>query len=114
MRWAASARRRFPRWSTCSAIPIPNSAGRGPALASIGGEAQDAVDPLTQAVNDPDPEVGKLAIRALGQIGSLAGSAVPTLVKELKSSTRREEAERRAAEQRAEPHAVPANPSSGG
>ncbi len=49
------------------------------ALDTIGANAKDHVDDLTEALDDPEASVVVYAIQALHQIGPLAKAAVPSL-----------------------------------
>jgi HEAT repeat protein len=52
-------------------------------LQEFGAKAKDAVDPLSEALTDPDPTIRMQAALALGQIGPDAAPAVPALSKTL-------------------------------
>jgi len=53
-------------------------------MAAIGADAKAAVPPLSKALNDQDPLVQFVAIRALGAIGPDAKSAIPALIEVLR------------------------------
>ena len=55
-------------------------------LAEFGPEAEEAVEPLTKALDDEDVGIRMQAALALGQIGPSAKSAVPALIRTLDDS----------------------------
>jgi len=49
------------------------------AIGALSGDRRRAIDPLTDALQDPDPEVRKMAAITLASIGLEARSALPAL-----------------------------------
>jgi HEAT repeat protein len=57
------------------------------ALAAIGPDAADAVEPITKALDDNSDRVASAACIALGRIGPAAESAMPVIEKHLKNES---------------------------